>query len=296
MLNIKNLCGWRRGVLFLLICLILALTIWLLYIFAYLQPSNNRQWELGMGRLTHISIQGKLVTLRGLRDWRYDNHQTISTSYIDRTVDINKLNKTWFVVEPFIIQPYSSFKGVAHTYFVFDFEDQEPLVVSVEARREKGEKYDSWAGLFNQYELIYIWGTEKDITGRRVLVENNKVYMYPLQISKESSQQLFLQMVTTTQELEKTPRFYNTLTSNCTNELAKSANKVNPQAIPFNKALFFPGYAVTELYKLRFLPTDVSVDELPNRYFVSDLVKQYYSQNDFSNQLREHLPRELSGG
>ena len=37
-----------------------------------------------------------------------------------------------FVEEPFTIAPFSSFKGVAHTYFVFDFQGQPPVAVSVE--------------------------------------------------------------------------------------------------------------------------------------------------------------------
>ena len=47
---------------------------------------------------------------------------------------------------------------MAHTYFVFDFEDQPPVAISVEARRERGESYDVVRGMFNEFELIYIWG------------------------------------------------------------------------------------------------------------------------------------------
>lgn len=83
---------------------------------------------------------------------------------------MQRLERVWFVEEPFTIAPFYSFEGVAHTYFVFDFQDQQPVAVSVESRRERGEGYDSIHGLFNEYELMYIWGTERDFTGRRAEV------------------------------------------------------------------------------------------------------------------------------
>lgn len=264
--------------------LILSICTWLIYIFIILKPSNNRNWEFGQERLASIKIDNNLVTIQGIRDFHFQPKKITSTDYINRTVDINDLEKVWFVMEPF-----GKIKAVAHTYFIFDFKNQEPLAVSVEARREKGEKYNAILGDFNQYELIYIWGTESDETIRRVLFEENKIYMYPLNISSSGAKELFLQMAQKTHELETQPRFYNTLISNCTNELAKSANKVKPNAIPFNLALFLPGYSVNELYKLGYLPTNVPVDQLPIKYYISNFVKENYNEPDFSNKLRSYL-------
>jgi hypothetical protein len=173
--------------------------------------------------------------------------------------------------------------------YVFDFKDSDPIVVSVEARREKNEKYDAWVGAFNQFELIYLWGTERDETVRRVIVEDNPLYMYPLTISSESSKKLFLELAKTTHELETKPRFYNTFFSNCTNELAKVANKVKPNSVPFNLALFLPGYSVEELYKLGFIPNDQPIEKIKQRYYVSDLIKEIYREASFSALLRNKL-------
>src|SRR6185312_13430070 len=103
--------------------------------------------------------------------------------------------------------PFSSLEAVAHTYFVFDFTDQPPLVLSVEARRERGEVFDLVRGLLNEFELMYIWGTEPDLTGRRAIVEHNRLYMYPLTIPRESAQALLLELARTSQALETQPRF-----------------------------------------------------------------------------------------
>lgn len=258
--------------------------VWFIYIFLIIQPTHQRNWEFGTETLPHISISDNQINIDHVRDFRYDTNNIVGFDYTNRRIDVTKITKVWFVVEPF-----TQFKQVAHTYFVFDFADQDPLVISVEARREKGESFNAFVGAFNQYELIYIWGTETDETIRRVVFENNKLYMYPLNITPDASQQLLLQLAKTTQQLETTPRFYNTLTSNCTNELAKAANAIKPDAIPWNIALIFPGYSAEQLYKLGFLPTDKSLTELTEKSYISDIVKRIYNQPDFSTALRSRL-------
>jgi hypothetical protein len=185
--------------------------------------------------------------------------------------------------------PFYGFAGVAHTYFVFDFQDQSPVAISVESRRERGEGYDSIHGLFNEYELIYIWGTEQDLTGRRAVLEKNQLTMYPLVGSMDSARRLFLDLAEVSQQLETLPRFYNTLTSNCTNELAKVANLAEPGAVPPNIALIFPGYADNLLYDLGFIPNDAPLDIIRQRYAITDSVMATVDQPDFSRLLRLRL-------
>ncbi len=262
-----------------------------IYFFILLQPSNNRNWEFGFQTLPNVIISGNNVTIKKLRDYSFTENN-VTEKYTDQTVDVSQLERVWFVVEPFTIKPFTNFKGVAHTYFVFDFKDHSPIVVSVEARREKGEKYDAWIGLLNQYELIYVWGTETDETIRRVVIEHNQLYMYPLTISTESAQKLFLEVASSTHDLENHPRFYNTFLSNCTNELAKAANKVKPNSVPLNIALFLPGYSEQELYKLGYIPNQQPLDQIKQSYYISDYVKQLYADPDFSQKLREKLLAE----
>lgn len=277
--------------LWLKILLIILLGIFLVlffYFFILLKPSNIRNWEYGFEVLPKITINGDQVIITDLRDFTFEKDKIIP-NYKTQTVDINKLQRSWFVFEPFKIKPFTSFNGVAHTYFVFDFEDSEPIVVSVEARREKGEKYDAWVGAFNQFELIYVWGTERDETIRRVVVENNPLYMYPLTISQSSAKKLFLEVAKTTHELETKPRYYNTFFSNCTNELAKIANQIKPNSIPFNIALFLPGYSIEKLYQYDYIPNNQPIEVIKQKYYISDLIRNLHDKPDFSKQLREHL-------
>jgi Domain of unknown function (DUF4105) len=143
---------WRRTVLAAGLVVLLALT----YVALLMQPSNQRDWEFGVDRLPQITMQAGSVAVHNVRDFRYTAEGTRSADYIDRVVAVDRIERVWFVQEPFTIAPFTGFKGVAHTYFVFDFQDQPPLAISVESRRERGERYDAVWGLFNQYELIYL--------------------------------------------------------------------------------------------------------------------------------------------
>jgi hypothetical protein len=265
---------------------VLLVLLGLTYVTFVLRPSNERQWEFGMETLPQITIQGGAVLVRNVRDYRHTPQGTRLSGYVDRAFAVERIERVWFVEEPFTIAPLTGFKGAAHTYFVFDFQEQPPLVISVEARREKGETCGALRGLFNQFELIYMWGTEEDLTVSRAVLQKSRLYMYPLTISIESAQELFLQLARSSQQLEAQPRFYITLSSNCTNELAKAANKVKVDAIPPNRALVFPGYSNEVLYKLGFIPNDVPLEELSRRYYISDLVLANYEQDDFSRLLR----------
>jgi hypothetical protein len=263
--------------------------VWLAYRFVVLQPSNQRNWEYGMDTLPRISIAGDVVGVQQERDFRWSAAGPLSSGYVDRTFDVNHLERVWFVEEPFTIQPVNGFSGVAHTYFVFDFQDQPPVAISVESRRERGQGYDPLRGMFNEYELIYIWATEEDVSGRRAVLEKNQLYMYPLVGSMDSARKLFLNLAETSDQLETHPRFYNTLTSNCTNELAKAANEAEPGMIPPNIALIFPGYSDRVLYDRGFIPTDAPLEAIRRRYAITETVIATIDQPDFSHQLRLRL-------
>jgi hypothetical protein len=52
---------------------------------------------------------------------------------------------------------------------------------------------------------------------------DHEVFVYPVAIADAQEQALLSRLLERTQALERQPRYYNTLFSNCTNELAKAA-------------------------------------------------------------------------
>jgi hypothetical protein len=263
--------------------------LWLAFRLFLVQPSNDGDWEYGMQVLPHITMAGDIVEVQHERDFRWTTDGPISSDYIDQSFDVQRLQRLWFVLEPFTLAPFYGFKGVAHTYFVFDFQDQAPVAISVESRRQRGQGYDPVHGLLNYYELMYVWGTEQDLTGQRAVREKNQLYMFPVSGPVDSGRRLFRELAQTSQQLETQPRFYNSLTSNCTNELAKAANQAEPGAIPFNVGMILPGYSDDVLYDLGFIPNDAPLETVRQRYAITETVVASLHRQDFSQLLRQQL-------
>jgi hypothetical protein len=135
---------------------------------------------------------------------------------------------------------------VAHTIISFEFYDRnsktsEFLALSVEARKEVGEKYSPFKGLFNKYEIIYVWATENDIVKTRVEDRNELTYRYELdQADQVKLQKLFKRLVDRTNKLASNPEFYHTIWNNCTIDLWQQVNLAAPDSLPFTLSTIFP--------------------------------------------------------
>ncbi len=267
--------------------ILLTIGVILIYIFAVKQPSNERNWEVGFQTLPHFTISDSTVSIANVRDQEYIHGTEFKQNYFNKSYDAKNITRVWFLVSKF--NGFHGLDGIAHTHFMFDMKDSEPITVSVEARREKGEKYDIVGGLFNNFELMYVWASERDSLIRRTKISKDRVYMFPLVLSAEASQRLFLQLAQRAQKLETHPRFYNSFSSNCTNELAKSANEVKPGTIPWNIAYLLPGYAPKELHKLGYITGEGTIEEIENRHYITDFVSEHYNDPLLGKHLRESL-------
>lgn len=239
------------------------------------QPQNNRSWDPEFAVQTEIDED---FTFQHIRDWRYSQKEITLHDYTNKTYDPEKITNVWFLVEPF-----GAWDGVAHTYFTFDFSDNDPLSFSIEARREIGETYSGFRGLFREYELIYLWGTEDDLLVRRAVYLGNDVYMYPLQIPEDWKKNLFTTLVDETNNINNNPRFYNTLTSNCTNTLANIVNEIRPNTVPWHYSRLLTGYSDEYLAKLGYIPGN------KENYKVDEFVEDNYHSPTFSEDLRNAI-------
>ena len=283
-----QLARWRGG-RYVLVAVVAIIACWLAAVFLLRRPSHDRDWEFGFERLPSVTLADDELTIRDLRDFQVTEDGGVRAGYVDRSLHLADIERAWFVVEPFTSLPLPGFKGVAHTYFAFDVKGQPPITVSIEARRERGETFDVWSGLFNQFELMYVWATEEDTTVKRVVVQHNDLYMFPLLIPQETTVRLVRRLALTTADLERAPRFYNSFTNNCTSELAYAANSLRPGAIPLSIAWLLPEYSVDQMYDLHYIPYDRPLEDVRERHYISDLVRQTYREPDFSNRLRAFL-------
>ena len=119
------------------------------------------------------------------------------------------------------------------------------------ARKEATEGYSSIKGFFKQYELIYIVGDERDLIRVRTNYRKNpleEVYLYRLAGSIENAKRVFLGYLQTINELRDRPKFYNTLTANCTNVIWMHS-RLNPDHLPFSWKILLSGFTPAYLYE-----------------------------------------------
>lgn len=224
-------------------------------------PRNDRTWAEYFTRTTRVEQQPGSFLVAPVSDWSYTEKAVAERSYGAFAAKFTDLKGVWLMVEP---SPASEI--VAHTLLLFEFADDRMIGVTIEARMEEGERYSAFSGLWNRYELAYVWATPRDLLVRRALFLHHKVYVYPLALVAAQQQSLLRNLLGTTAELEAHPRFYNTLFSNCTNELAKRAE------LPWDMAFVFTGLAPKHLFKRHIIP-GLSFAEAKARAEVTDWLK-----------------------
>lgn len=182
-------------------------------------PQMVRNWYPYLSHTPQVEITETGFTVSPVSDWSYEYDRETDTTYLDSaSYDFDELRRVWFMLEP---QPGSQL--AAHTLLLFEFEGDRLLGLTIEARREEGEEYSAFHGQFNAFELIYIWATARDLLIRRAVMLDHEVFVYPVDISAEQNRTLLRNLLQRSQSLQQMARYYNTIVSNCTNELAKAA-------------------------------------------------------------------------
>ena len=116
------------------------------------------------------------------------------------------------------------------------------------------------------------------------------VYLYRLQMSQANVRALFLEYLHAANELRRTPRFYNTLTSNCTTIVFELARLIAP-ALPIDYRLLLSGHFAEYVYDLHGLVPDHSYAELQALGYINErALAAEASGGDFSTSIRQGLP------
>lgn len=181
-------------------------------------PRADRDWYPYLSRAVDVDLTADRFAVTPVSTWSYAREGPTDETYTEAAYDISELRQVWFMLEP---QPGSQL--AAHTLLLFEFEGDRLLGLTIEARRERHEEYSALHGLFNAFELAYIWGSARDFLTRRAVMLDHEVFVYPVDITDEQKRTLLTRLLQRTESLETRPRYYNTIFSNCTNELAKAA-------------------------------------------------------------------------
>ncbi|MCA9367767.1 DUF4105 domain-containing protein, partial [Candidatus Kaiserbacteria bacterium] len=278
---------WFSLSFFLLIFLLISV-LWLLPQMG--TPSHNRNWDTPYVRTPDALVTTSTVTLTNVRNFNHNTETTFSHEWKENvTIPIADVTAVWFGLARF-----NDSKLTGHSFLSFELASGTVYTLSIEARREVGETYNIVSGLFNEFELWYGWGTERDFLGVSMFTLNRPLEYYRLNLTPAEAQAVFRSVSIRTHEVAKHPVFYNTLTANCTNLLAKAINEQYPGRVPYHLAWNLPARAPQFFQKEKLVDDSIGVATLRQRVTIDStdpkLTATIETTPDaFSQVLREQL-------
>ena len=257
------------------LALLLAMMAW----WSTIQPSHDRLWADDVARMVTGKVDGSIVTLDQVRnfDWRSDTDYTVR--WESRQYDLNQLRSVD------VAMSYWMGPAIAHTLVSFGFNDGRYLTFSIEIRKERGESFDGVAGFFKRYETVLIAADERDILRVRTNVRDEDMWLYRLKMPPEMMRSLFLAYLVEGEQLKQEPRFYNTLTANCTTIIYQMARRISP-GLPLDWRLLASGYLDRYLYDLGALQGQGGFDALRQQAHITEKARAADQAADFSQRIR----------
>lgn len=271
-----------RYTLFLFVLIFLLIPIWIIHLF-FRKPSNDADWQTQYENLPEISLDNDLITIKHLRDFRYNPDKSIArATYKTEIFQLSEMKKAWYCISHF------GPGGLAHVLLSFEFSNNKFLVVSIEARLKKKHVYgyNALRGLFGTYTKTIVLATEQDVIGLRTHIRGEKVYLYPLDISELYTKALLLNYLGRAQSLNITPSFYNSIIDNCLTGLLIESQDYDNIATWMDKRILLPGYSDELAYEMEFLDTSRPLEEVRNAALIDPAVTEI-EDVDFSRKIRQ---------
>jgi Domain of unknown function (DUF4105) len=246
-------------------------------------PTHDRPWRPEQAVLPQVTLHDDgRVHVRNVRDFTFRSATDFTPAYREHTYDVAKLRRVWFVLSPF----NRNWRGPAHSFLSFEFADSQYVSVSVEARREAGERYGIVKGALRRFELMYVIGEERDVIGVRAVTQDDPVYLYPVRATPEQARALFLSMMRRAREIEREPVFYNTFTNNCTTNILDPVNQLLEKDIPLSVGIVLPGYSDKLAFQRGLIDTDLPLEQAREKFQVNDRARAAIHLPDFSARIR----------
>lgn len=244
-----------------------------------LQPTHNRVWADDVSRMVTGRVQGSVVTLDQVRDfdWRSDTDYT--QRWEARSYDLDRLRSVD------VAMSYWMGPAIAHTLVSFGFDDGRYLTFSIEIRKERGESFNAVTGFFKGFETVLIAADERDILRVRTNVRGEDMYLYRLKMSPQAMRSLFLAYLDEGAKLKREPRFYNTLTANCTTIIFEMARRIDP-GLPLDWRLLASGYLDRYLFDIGALAGGRDFEALRRNAHITERARAAGKAEDFSARIR----------
>ena len=248
-------------------------------------PTNDRDWQPEVAVLPYADIKDDLVTVHNIRNFDYRTETDFTPAYYDKTFDLRRLDRVD------LIAVYWMGPAIAHLFVSFGFGDDH-LAISIEARKDRTRPYATIPGFFRQYELVYVVADERDVIRVRTNYRKSppeEVYLFRVAGSPDRGRRVFLDYMRDINRLHEHPRFYNTVTTNCTTMILTHA-AVNPGPIPYSWKILFSGYTPEYAYDRGRLDQNLPFEELKRRSHINAAAQAADKAPDFSRRIRAGLP------
>lgn len=171
---------------------------------------TNVTWQKPWARDPHPVLDGDMLTIDNLRDFRYRTEDDYDMHYRSEHYDLRTITGASFVESH-----WDGMEAICHTMLSIDFSDGRHLVISPETRLPQGVKQSGAGGLYKLYNLLYVFGTEEDLLALRTNYRHEDLLLLPLNVSPEQARAMLLQLVKKAQRTEAEHTPYNTVTANC---------------------------------------------------------------------------------
>jgi len=247
-----------------------------------ISASNDKNWAADVVHGITGIVDGDRLSVRNVRNFSWRTEAEYSERWEQRTYDLSKLRS----LDLFFV--YWTGPSIAHTIMSFGFDDGRYLDFSIELRRTQNDQYSALAGFFKTHELIYIGADERDLMTLRK-VRNENIQLYRLRTTPERTRALLVEYIKQANDLAAHPRFYNTITTNCTTAIFDMMRAVT-SSIPFDWRIILTGHLPSYLYEHGAVDTRISLEELRRRADVTSQVEAELSEAEFSSRLREGVP------
>ena len=254
-----------------------------------MSPSNERSWVNDNERLATVEYEGDMALFRNVRDFNWRTTKDYDERWIDVKVDLSKVRKIWFVLEYFSPER----REMAHTILSYEFEDGRRLACSIEVRKKKGASYDPLKGVFRTYELIYVWGTERDIIGVRSRCRlKSKTHLFEGVVLGPGNERRMLESyIRRTNKLADEPEWYNTLTNTCTTNIVNHVNEVYPRRVPWAIGVLMPGLSPKMLLRNNLVKNTGGLHETMHLSVIDEASREWDSSVDFGDWIRSRDTR-----
>lgn len=246
------------------------------------QPKHHKLWRPDLAVLPYAQIESDRVWLYNIRDCEYRTEEDYDVRHIDRLIYLSDVRTIDFIVVPFSNAPM-----LAHTMLSFGLANGEQIVFSVEARLETGEGYELVAGTTNEYELMWVVGTERDLIRLRTEVRDVDVYLYRTRATPEQVQRVFLAALARVNEIARQPEFYDLLNNNCTTNIVDLINQLRPGAIPKDIRVVLPGHSDRLAYDLGLLAVEGPFEQIKAGSKINLLANLNAHSPNFSQAIRQ---------